>query len=971
MPTTINPTNDFNTPLTLPNSSALLGLNSTHTTDVYKFTTTSSSNLNIALQSLTGNADIKLYKDSAANEITASLASGSGKNGATLAESLVKNSLDAGTYYVQVALANPAAASDYTLSVTTSQTDVPQHIFWRNETNPYPLAGWGLNGSTLAAASSPADLSLGPDWKAVGSGDFNGDGNDDLVWVNKGTSAENGQISIWLTNGYTYQPGSDVVRGGQQLSTDAPISLPSSSGWEIKAIADFSGDGKSDLLWYNAQTGEGSVWVMNGAKYSPTETSTLPKVPIGWIVESVADFNGDSKADIFWRNPLTGEASLWVMDGAKYDPTLTGTGFITNPGSNWKLVGTGDFNGDGKADLVWRNTVTSQTSMWLMDAGLTNPLTSKATRTLPGTKILELADPSWTIAGIGDTNGDKKSDLFWRNSVTNKLSVWVMDGTDYVIAPAGTPTKTAELPYTLDASYQLLVKNQNANFSLKNNQLALVDFNNDGNADLFWRNLNTGSLDIWTLNGGGPLGADSGPINYAGSGNIKLGKEWQNAAFLATKNTKPAAQSTAGTSKDAAFKIGTLVGDGSASYVDNVGAAANPALGTFANPTDDYTFTLTSDYLLGFNATSPSSTTPAAVNTTLYLVGPVNPTTGKPTYTVTTLTKDVPIGPGTYIIEVTPSGTSAVDYKLNIDLAEPVVELSGVASGFSVDYQGKTEITLADIGSGPTSATTSVILNYKIQNTGNYAASNVDVAFYLSRDGVITPNSKTPLNTTDKYLGVFTIPKITAGSNSPYVGSVTLSLPAGDDDFWAKDGTYEIGMVINPVNDPNRPNYVAKKEVNLTNNFNIADGQDKSALLIKNVQKPDLVGNAVSPSGTVTSGQPTTLNYTLANIGKKSTDVNFGVTIYFVEGSAPVNASTFNRSAPNVTKLKDETYTNLNGLGKLNTPTSTGTGSTQVTISSVAGSQGYLVLEVDSGLSQVDETLEDNNVFVGSLITIA
>jgi hypothetical protein len=390
-----------------------------------------------------------------------------------------------------------------------------------------------------------------------------------------------------------------------------------------------------------------------------------------------------------------------------------------------------------------------------------------------------------------------------------------------------------------------------------------------------------------------------------------------------------------------------------------------------ANPTDDYTFTLTSDYLLGFNATSPSSTTPAAVNTKLYLVGPVNPTTGKPTYTETTLTKDVPIGPGTYIIEVTPSGTSAVDYKLNIDLAEPVVELSGVASGFSIDYQGKTEITLADIGSGATPATTPVTLNYKIQNTGNYAASNVEVAFYLSRDGVITPNSTTPPNKTDQYLGVFTIPKIAAGANSPYIGSIILNLPAGDADFWAKDGTYEIGMVINPVNDSNRPNYVAKKEVNPNNNFNVADGQDKSALLIKNVQKPDLVGNAVAPSGTVTSGQPTTLNYTLANVGKKSTDVGFFVALYFVEGSAPITASTFNASASNVTLLKEVNYDNLNGLGKLNTPTSTGTGSVQATIPGNAGSQGYLVLSVDSRSNQVDEFQEDNNVFVGSLITIA
>jgi Bacterial pre-peptidase C-terminal domain/FG-GAP repeat len=949
MPNPINPTasSSLTAPISLgpnPNTDQKFRLDSTHLQDVYSFTTTAASNLNIALKDLTGNADIKIY-DSTKADITASLGSGTGANTATLSESLIKNGLAAGTYYVSVSLGSKATQADYTLSVLDNQGSVPEHIFWQTANS---FATWGLSGAKL---TSPATLVTNlPDWKVVGSGDFNGDGSDDVVLVNRGTSPDNGKVAIWLTDGTTFLStgGSDFVRSGNQTATDLPAVLP--AGWEIKAIADFNGDGNSDLLWYNTQTAVGAVWIMNGAKVSPTASKFLPTLPVGWTIEAVADFSGKdaqgaSKADILWRNAATGQAAIWIMDGAT--PT-TSSDFIGDPGPGWKVTGTGYFNNDDKADLVWSNPVTGKHAIWLMDGK----------NVLAGSDYLGLVDPNWSIVGIGDTDGDKKSDLFWRNSVSNEMAIWVMNGTGPVVAAAGTPPKTALLANKLDANWQILTKNRNANFDLKNDQKALVDFNNDGNADLFWRNLSTRELAIWTLNGGS-LGPDTNFVNADGFGQVKLGAEWQNAAFLATKSTKPVVQSTAGASKATAFNIGTLVGDGSADYVDNVGSAANL--------TDDYTFTLTSDYLLGFNATSPISPAAAAVDTKLYLVG--KDAAGAATYTLTTLTKDVPIGPGTYIIEVTPSGTAAVDYKLHIDLVEPVVELSGVASGFSVDYKGKTEITLVNIDTTP--STTPVTLKYKVQNTGNYSVANVEVEFYLSSDNVITPNSTTPPNKTDKYLGVFTIPTIAPGVNSAYDGTVTLNLPAGDDDFWDTNRTYTIGMVINPTNDLNRPNYVAKKEINLANNFNVADGQDKSALVIKNVQKPDLIGTSVAPRGAITSGQPTTIDYSLANIGKKSTDASFFVTLYFVAGSTRPSETAFNPSDPSVTKLKEENYTNLNGLGKLNTPSSTGTGSVTATILGAAGSQGYLVLVVDTGVGNVIEEIEDNNVFVGSLVTLA
>jgi FG-GAP repeat len=42
---------------------------------------------------------------------------------------------------------------------------------------------------------------------------------------------------------------------------------------------------------------------------------------------------------------------------------------IGNVPNNWAVYGTGDFNGDGKGDLLWRDSVTGAVSIWFMDGG--------------------------------------------------------------------------------------------------------------------------------------------------------------------------------------------------------------------------------------------------------------------------------------------------------------------------------------------------------------------------------------------------------------------------------------------------------------------------------------------------------------------------------------------------------------------------------------------------------------------------
>ena len=84
----------------------------------------------------------------------------------------------------------------------------------------------------------------------------------------------------------------------------------------------------------------------------------------------------------------------------------------TNPNPNpASLADPGDFNGDCRSDIPWRNSGSEEVYTWLMDA------IAIASQGVPG-----IVTPSsdWVIQGVGDFDGDGNSDILWRNSSTDK-----------------------------------------------------------------------------------------------------------------------------------------------------------------------------------------------------------------------------------------------------------------------------------------------------------------------------------------------------------------------------------------------------------------------------------------------------------------------------------------------------------------------------------------------------------------------
>ena len=80
----------------------------------------------------------------------------------------------------------------------------------------------------------------------------------------------------------------------------------------------------------------------------------------------VGDFNGDGKSDILWQGS-DGTPAIWLMNGMNV--VSTGAAGSFNPGPSWQIKGSGDFNGYGKSDILWQGS-DGTPAIWLMD-GLT------------------------------------------------------------------------------------------------------------------------------------------------------------------------------------------------------------------------------------------------------------------------------------------------------------------------------------------------------------------------------------------------------------------------------------------------------------------------------------------------------------------------------------------------------------------------------------------------------------------------
>jgi hypothetical protein len=281
-------------------------------------------------------------------------------------------------------------------------------ILWRQTTGQ--VAVWLMDGATVTGESYPG--LVGGNWQIKGTGDFSGDGNRDIVW-----QESTGQVAIWHMAGGTRLY--DSYPGGQ---------VPAS--WAIQGVGDFDGDGADDILWRDTG-GQLAIWFRGEyptegiAEYPAKLPVVYPgyrggegPVDVTWKVKGVGDFNGDGRADILWRHD-GGQVAIWLMTGG----INTGDLYQSNPGVWWQIQRVADFDGNGRSDILWRDG-NGQLAIWL-NGEMGSPV-YPGYRNVPGPVGLD-----WQIAAAADFNGDARADILWRNN-SGQLSLWLMDGGRFV-----------------------------------------------------------------------------------------------------------------------------------------------------------------------------------------------------------------------------------------------------------------------------------------------------------------------------------------------------------------------------------------------------------------------------------------------------------------------------------------------------------------------------------------------------------
>jgi Ca2+-binding RTX toxin-like protein len=313
---------------------------------------------------------------------------------------------------------NDAAGNDF-------NGDARSDILW--QTNGGQLAIWEMNGAQIDFADysrmGASNVGLpGSDWHIVDTGDFDNDGKSDLLW-----RTDSGALAIWEMKS-TQIKAADYIRSGS-TSIGAP-----GPDWHLLGTADFDGDSKSDLLW-QIDSGALAIWEMDGTQIKAADYIKMDSAIVGvpgrdWHIVGTGDFDGDSKSDLLWRTD-SGALAIWEMNGTQIkaaDYIKTGSSNIGAPGSDWHIVDTGDFDHDGKSDLLWR-TDSGALAIWEMDG----TQIKAADYIKMGSANVGTPGLDWHIVGADDYDGNGTSDLLWRTD-SGAHAVWEMNGSQIALA---------------------------------------------------------------------------------------------------------------------------------------------------------------------------------------------------------------------------------------------------------------------------------------------------------------------------------------------------------------------------------------------------------------------------------------------------------------------------------------------------------------------------------------------------------
>lgn len=326
------------------------------------------------------------------------------------------------------------------------------------------------------------------------------------------TTGNNGPNGV-----YNAGPGYNLCTGLgvpvlANLTRTLATPIPVSTILTVPNSPDFDGDGKQDFLWRNTLTGQVGVWLMNGP--TAKAATTIGSPPLSWVINNVGDFNGDGKSDILWQLANTSQYGIWLMNGTK----VIGIQNFTLPAYAGQVCCVADFDRNGIADLVTLNRATGTIYFW-KNAG--------SSQFVQQTSYAIGAASGWLPVGVAFLNGTGATPaVIWRNGNTGEIAAWFMTNFTWIsVGSFGNPGNNVALAgfgdFSGDGKADLLLFNTsneivgywqtNGAQQPVNVPLAQVsgtwvpvgaeNLNGTGNAEIIWREMSNGALGVWQVSG--------------------------------------------------------------------------------------------------------------------------------------------------------------------------------------------------------------------------------------------------------------------------------------------------------------------------------------------------------------------------------------------------------------------------------------------------------------------------------------
>jgi RHS repeat-associated protein len=270
-----------------------------------------------------------------------------------------------------------------------------------------------------ATSLTPTDFTYGGTYQTVHPngnylhlGDFDGDQRADYltlvsdascykIFISYNNSANRKEVTI---------PGGGTCTGGPWVNSD------------FMSVLDFDGDGKSEIMVVS----ESITKIYTFDNFSGT-TINADKVyeagyPTKWHNIFLGDFNGDRKTDLLTKNSTAGWNKA-ISKGKNSSNTFETTTFTFSQAIdlNTDVLELADFDGDGKTDILhWYANGTSASKL---DLYYSQGNTFKAVSTYNRSSVVPLVGNTFRNYYGGDYNGDGKTDLLARYVYTQPIDL--------------------------------------------------------------------------------------------------------------------------------------------------------------------------------------------------------------------------------------------------------------------------------------------------------------------------------------------------------------------------------------------------------------------------------------------------------------------------------------------------------------------------------------------------------------------